>query len=596
MSTSEIIEYTEFNNTPAQSPLSQDDDKTKPQSNRTGSHSNSGPEFSPHRGDGQMTLKQDEEEAEENQRHSMIAELSRRSLTDDARLLQTALSRAIDSFRSTMATNDQTGLKRASSLPTGYLYSSGYVQANEVPEEVTVRSKRLHKRIIVCCDGTWQNGLQANDPRQATNVLRLARSIFPEDRKTFPPIPQIVHYQTGLGTSGDRALDVAAGAIGIGISAKIREAYAFIAQNYIPGDEVFLFGFSRGAFTARTIASLISDIGILTNKAMGNFFKIFAAYQARGKSENTMDIEKLERFLDEYRSGGENHAREMPPGTLKCVGVWDTVGALGIPGFFTQSQSPKLLGFQDNNLSPHIQYAFHAMAIHETREDFVPTKWIQTDKGSTYLESHSQQKQVLKQVWFAGAHSDVGGGTPKHDLADLSLIWMIAHLLEYKLLSIDRDYLETVLAPNSDWGEMSPVDSRTGLMMLRPVTVRKIPDGWNASTRETVHASVERQHVLSKDLQEIFTNPKQREILVDDLLPFELEMQRRWYSITNRREQEDLETVAYGKRWSLRKSVVELLGELFHFNRDRLLIQSGRDSEELAQQALESIGPQMPIP
>lgn len=96
-----------------------------------------------------------------------------------------------------------------------------------------------------------------------------------------------------------------------------------------------LFGFSRGAFTARTIVSLISDIGILTNQGMEDFYKIFAAYQARANPECQKGIEELERFLDDYREGGVKSARKMPPGTLKCVGVWDTVGALGIRKEFT---------------------------------------------------------------------------------------------------------------------------------------------------------------------------------------------------------------------------------------------------------------------
>ncbi|EGG00763.1 uncharacterized protein MELLADRAFT_93032 [Melampsora larici-populina 98AG31] len=562
-------------------------------------------------------------ERERKDEFLMISDLARRAATEDSRLLQTAFVRAVETFRATMAADGEREVKRASSAPTNP-YSLGYVDAKKLSEEVTENSKRLHKRIIVCCDGTWQNGLNANDPRQATNVLRLARSIFPEDRRTFPPIPQVVHYQTGLGrlgTTGDPALNVAEGATGLGISAKIREAYAFIAQNYIPGDELLLFGFSRGAFTARTIVSLISDIGILTNQGMEDFYKIFAAYQARANPECQKGIGELERFLDDYREGGAKSARKMPPGTLKCVGVWDTVGALGIPKLFKKTESPKLLGFQDTNLSPHVQYAFHAIALNETREDFVPTKWIQTDDGRTYLGKHNKKKQILKQVWFAGAHSDVGGGNPVRDLADVSLVWMVvrifmvydieslnlraatwlyrvaynlwfllqANLLHHELLAIDSDYLATLLHPQFDWGEQSPIDRDT---------VREPPKTWNPATQETIHASVENQHEIPPDLQDIFENVHRRSTLVETLLPFEIEMKERWNSLTTRLERriDKGKEVGINVIGEVRRTVLDILGEFFHFNRDRLWVNSYlKDSEDLAQHALESSDPNNPI-
>lgn len=551
--------------------------------------SNSGPPSSVHE------ARSDEQERPDG--IFIMSDVARRAATEDTGLLQTAFARAVETFRATMAADSERGVKRASSAPTNP-YSLGYVDAKKLSQDVTEHSKRLHKRIIVCCDGTWQNGLNANDPRQATNVLRLARSIFPEDRKTFPPIPQVVHYQTGLGTTGDPALNVAEGATGLGISAKIREAYAFIAQNYIPGDEVLLFGFSRGAFTARTIVSLISDIGILTNQGMEDFYKIYAAYQARANPECQKGKDELERFLDDYREGGVKSARKMPPGTLKCVGVWDTVGALGIPKLFKKTESPKLLGFQDTNLSPHVQYAFHAIAINETREDFVPTKWIQTDDGRAYLGKHNKKKQILKQVWFAGAHSDVGGGNPMHDLADVSLVWMVANLLHYELLAIDTDYLATLLRPQCDWGVQSPVDPRTGFMILSPDTVRELPKTPNPATQETIHASVENQREIPQDLQDIFKNFHRRSTMVEPLLPFEIEMKERWNSLKSRIER----SMEKGKEASsnvigqVRRTVLDILGEFFYFNRDRLWVNSYlKDGEDLAQHALESSDPNIAI-
>lgn len=417
--------------------------------------------------------------------------------------------------------------RHCDSLPTAhssYSYASGYVEAEDLPRQVTEESPRLQKRLIICCDGTWNNGLNS-DPDQVTNVLKLARCIFPEDRRTFPPVPQLVYYQAGIGTTEISALNLAQGATGTGISSKIREAYGFIAQNYIPGDEVFLFGFSRGAFTARTIASLIADIGILTNAGMEDFYQVLAAYQVRG--EKTSKSREAENFLNDYRRGGQKRVREMPKGTLKCVGVWDTVGALGIPRFFGGSFN--LLGFRDTKLSHHIMYAFHAMAIHETRKDFMPTKW-QRHKSSPLEEG---DEQVIKQVWFSGSHSDVGGGNKSHDLSDISLIWMVANLIEYKLLSIDEEYLLTLLHPTSDWGEKQPTDPRTGVMILSSASVRAVPTEWDPNTCETIHASVRHQRDLTEELVKIFES-KEGNQLVDVLLPFENKIRKRWQSFISR--------------------------------------------------------------
>ncbi|KAH9472893.1 hypothetical protein Pst134EA_003492 [Puccinia striiformis f. sp. tritici] len=250
-------------------------------------------------------------------------------------------------------------VRNGGSLPLPTSYASGYIEAEKLSPKITQGAPRLHKRLIICCDGTWKNGL-SSAPSSATNVLKLSRCIYPEDRRTFPPIPQVVFYQSGLGgLDCEFRYDGWSGrATGAGILAKIREAYAFIAQNYIPGDEVF--------FTARTIASLIGDLGILSSAGMADFHQVLAAYQVR--FEGTERSESAEKFLDNYRQGGTKHMCRMAEGTLKCVGVWDTVGALGLPGFFDQNFN--LLGFRDTKLSHHIKYAFHAMAVHETRKDF----------------------------------------------------------------------------------------------------------------------------------------------------------------------------------------------------------------------------------
>lgn len=409
-------------------------------------------------------------------------------------------------------------VKTGSSLPIPLNYASGYVDANKISPDITNGSPRLQKRIIVCCDGTWNDGIKSA-PNKVTNVLKLSRCIFPEDRRTFPPTPQVVFYQAGLGTTDDLLLNFAQGATGVGILAKIREAYAFIAQNYIPGDEIFLFGFSRGAFTARTIASLILDIGILSTAGMEDFYQVLAAYQVR--SEGTENADIAEKFLDKYRQdGSRKHVSRMAEGALKCVGVWDTVGALGMPGFFARNFN--LLGFRDTKLGRNIKYAFHAIALHETRQDFTATKWVRT--ASKALRPY----QILKQVWFSGSHSDVGGGYENHDLSDISLIWMVANLIKYNLLSINEEYLETLPFPQAGWGEQAPHDPRKGVMSKTIKTVRKFPTEWDPTSMETIHPSVAFQKQLEPELASIFKADGCK--LVEKLLPFEVKMRDKWDS------------------------------------------------------------------
>ncbi|KAI9611690.1 hypothetical protein H4Q26_008645 [Puccinia striiformis f. sp. tritici PST-130] len=369
-------------------------------------------------------------------------------------------------------------VRNGGSLPLPTSYASGYIEAEKLSPKITQGAPRLHKRLIICCDGTWKNGL-SSAPSSATNVLKLSRCIYPEDRRTFPPIPQVVFYQSGLGTTDGPALDLAQGATGAGILAKIREAYAFIAQNYIPGDEVFLFGFSRGAFTARTIASLIGDLGILSSAGMADFHQVLAAYQ-----------------------GGTKHMCRMAEGTLKCVGVWDTVGALGLPGFFDQNFN--LLGFRDTKLSHHIKYAFHAMAVHETRKDFTPTKWVKTHTPIGL----KKYPQVLKQVWFP----------------DLTA-----------MLAAD---MRTMIYPTFHSSGWCP---RQGVMSTTLKTVRQFPTVWDEKSMETIHPSVFRQETLAPQLAEVFADNTPR--LLEKLLPFEEKMRIRWDALLKENKIQSRESV-----------------------------------------------------
>ncbi|KAG0145540.1 hypothetical protein CROQUDRAFT_658458 [Cronartium quercuum f. sp. fusiforme G11] len=379
-------------------------------------------------------------------------------------------------------------------------------------------SRTGFKRLVVLCDGTWKESYDKNGIDESTNVTRLTRAIDAEDKSVSPHIPQIIFYQSGLGSSGaDKLL---AGATGFGIVEKIKDAYEFLVQNWLPGDEIFLFGFSRGAYTARMVGTLIGDVGILEPAAMDEFNDFFEAYQNLGKEDPEEKV-KAEEYLSVYRPGGSKATRPMPKGTLKCIGVWDTVGALGIPGFTNPVSNHKLLGFVDTKLGKRVEYAFHALAIDETRKDFLPTKWHQP-------EEQRKDGQVMKQVWFSGAHSDIGGGYIDHELSDITLVWMVASILEHKLLSVNVDYVLSIPSPKLPWGELKPHDPRSkGWMALSAATVRPLPEKFNESTQELYHPSVYARKDL--DHNKIFRHALSEESsLVTKLLPLEIELKSQW--------------------------------------------------------------------
>src|SRR5215469_2224647 len=166
------------------------------------------------------------------------------------------------------------------------------------------------KRIVVCCDGTWNNTDSGNG---FTNVARMSWAVLPVDTRGAEPISQIVYYHSGVGT-GDVVDRTMGGGIGAGLSRNVREAYSFICNNYCDGDEIFLFGFSRGAYTARSIGGLIGFAGLLHKKDMDRFVFLWEGYRLHGRPDY---VDVLPQFAD-----------RVPGVRVKCIGVWDTVGAL----------------------------------------------------------------------------------------------------------------------------------------------------------------------------------------------------------------------------------------------------------------------------
>ncbi len=258
------------------------------------------------------------------------------------------------------------------------------------------------KRIVICADGTWQSP-ESDNP---THVMRLARGIAPEDGDGNK---QVVYYDWGVGSEGDR---FKGGVTGAGIDKNIMDCYRFLVHNYEPGDQLFLFGFSRGAYTVRSLAGFIRNCGVLTRAHADRISGAYDLYRQRVPSS----------------APGEDRARQYRKAfavadvtEIEFVGVWDTVGALGIPAPFLGTLGTERYLFHDTAPSKIIRHARHAVSIDENRQDFEPALW--TAKPGIDLE----------QVWFAGVHTDVGGGYAERGLGDCAGKWLAGEAQKFGL-------------------------------------------------------------------------------------------------------------------------------------------------------------------
>lgn len=261
------------------------------------------------------------------------------------------------------------------------------------------------KRIVIFCDGTWNTPDEQEDGKPCqTNVVKLANALRTH---SDDGIEQKLYYDIGIGAEGSKLKRIFDGATGTGISANILQAYTFIIQNYQPGDELFFFGFSRGAFTVRSIVGLIRNSGMLDQKYIDKTEQAYNLYRSRYPSVHPRS-EEATLFRKSFAV--EESTK------IKFIGVWDTVGALGNPlrfrgrGLFARANQ-----FHDTEISSKIENAFHALAIDEKRKNFQATLWHQKQKV---------EGQRLEQVWFPGVHSDVGGGYPETSLSDIALLWL----------------------------------------------------------------------------------------------------------------------------------------------------------------------------
>lgn len=288
------------------------------------------------------------------------------------------------------------------------------------------------KAIALFSDGTGNTMIKG----RGTNVFKTYEAIGLGGRGGGRQ--QIAFYDDGVGSEDNKLLKLLGGAFGWGLKRNVLELYTNLCRVYSPGDDIYLFGFSRGAYTVRTLAGLIVECGILRDagrlsgaelnrlarRAYGAFRKHFRTWQ--GKAIGAADAG--EKATAAFREAHSIQVSEREDGRvpIRFVGVWDTVDAVGVPidhvaDFWNRFVYPfRFSGFK---LADAVAKGCHALAIDDERHTFRPVLWNETEEDNGRIE----------QVWFAGVHSNVGGGYPKQGLSLIALDWMMARAEEQEL-------------------------------------------------------------------------------------------------------------------------------------------------------------------
>jgi hypothetical protein len=373
----------------------------------------------------------------------------------------------------------------------------------------------MPKTLVVGCDGTW------NDRASETNIHWLTHEAVEDER-------QLVYYDEGVGTAGDFDAKIG-GNFGVGLSKNVRQAYKFIRRHYEPGDAIFLLGFSRGAFTVRSLAGFMQLVGRLDSDEIIDDAYVYYRVHEPGEDDNF-----FERWL---------RPRVGEPVPVRFLGVFDTVGALGLP-FEIPDKAPDvretpwskggslfvgwldqlgdrvrrpIRGFHDTRLGGQVEEAAQALAIDERRGFFAPTLWTQAPGQALKRDAGGATvtvPQAVSQVWFAGSHMDVGGGdtdTPRAErLCNIPLLWL-AERAAAAGMRFREGFLEELrgwsrdlatAAHHDPWSERwERLHRKTGLeAVARPIgnPARRAADPTGTrwplvETPEAIHASLARR-------------------------------------------------------------------------------------------------------
>ncbi|WP_205504619.1 DUF2235 domain-containing protein [Rufibacter psychrotolerans] len=326
----------------------------------------------------------------------------------------------------------------------------------------------MNKRIITCSDGTWNKfGNSDRGCPVKTNVEKMYNSIC---AKGPDGVKQCKIYDEGVGTGYTWQDRLFGGLTGAGIDMNIKDVYTFILLNYSPGDEIFLFGFSRGAYTARSIAGLIRNCGILKAEYINLVDKAYGLYRDRNEYTHP-DSDLMKSFRRNYCQ------EDVTP--IKFIGVWDTVGSLGIPLPWFKLYNKNKYKFHDVTLGKTIEHAYHGLALDDKRVLFTPSIW----EPCSTVKADPKHPQVLEQRWFAGVHSNVGGGYADCGLSDIALRWLIDRS---KKLNLCFDEVQLQGLEQNHLGELR--NSYTWKYWFWPPKIRTVTlkDGTNQVIDESV--------------------------------------------------------------------------------------------------------------
>jgi uncharacterized protein (DUF2235 family) len=309
------------------------------------------------------------------------------------------------------------------------------------------------KRIIILIDGTWnQEGIGDDtniarlDPNYAGAGMPLIKAV------SSAGILQKAFYHKGVGAESDLVKRLLGGAIGLGLKKIVEDAYRTVVENYEQGDEIYISGFSRGAYAARALAGLIGASGIQRTTNQRGFdiawdhYRVDPAVRAGTRAAGSSDAKTISNFNDATAQNAF-HADNK----IKCVAVFDTVGSYGIPAGIGLAPLARyvalvFLGFNDTKFGEHIDVGLHAVAVDERRRPFVPTFWT-APKGRP-------PRGHVEQTWFAGVHCNVGGGYRDSGLSDAALIWMVARIEALTGLEFDPVRVKDVTRPANADGEV----------------------------------------------------------------------------------------------------------------------------------------------
>jgi len=284
-------------------------------------------------------------------------------------------------------------------------------------------------RDVILLDGTW------NTPRDHTNISTLAaRKKFFERLilQESDGVEQQLFYFDGVGTDGLALERLLGGAVGVGLRKIVQDAYECVIENYRDDQELYIFGFSRGAYAARALAGLIGAAGI-----------------PKSTDKRLLDIAWTNfRARSDARRGAAPQGPDFHTNNrVKLLGVFDTVGSYGVPAGvglapLARYVSLAVFGLPDTRFGSHIDHGLHAIGVDERRRPFTPTFWT--------VKKGDPQPDNVEQNWFPGVHCNIGGGYPDPGLSDITLTWMIARARALTGLAFDLDEVRKIVKPNID--------------------------------------------------------------------------------------------------------------------------------------------------